>query len=73
VVGDSVRDEVAAIRCCLSAIVSEGKNRIEETRIDFVVKRISFEEIIGTANKDRHFWGIFQSLCEGQTNVDQNK
>lgn len=73
VVGNSVRDEVAAIRCCLSVIVSEGKNGVEETRIDFVVKGISFEEIVGAANKDRHFWGIFQCLCEGKSNVDENQ
>lgn len=72
-VGNSVRDEVAAIRCCLSVIVSEGKNGVEETRIDFVVKGISFEEIVGAANKDRHFWGIFQCLCEGKSNVDENQ
>jgi hypothetical protein len=73
VVGDSIRDEVAAIRRCLSVIISEGKDGIEETRIDFIVKGISFEEIIGAANKDRYFWGIFQSLCESKSNTDKNQ
>ena len=71
--GDSVGDEVAAVRSCLSVIISQGKDRIEEAGVDFAVKGISFEEIVGAANKDGHSWGIFESLREEESKTDANQ
>lgn len=71
--GYSIRDEVAAVRCRLSVIISEAKDGIEETRVNLVVEGIPLEEIVGAANKDRHFWGILQSLCEEKSNEDEKQ
>lgn len=65
-VGNSVRDEVAAIGGCLSIVICEGKDRVEEPWVDLVVERVSFEEIVGAANKNWHFRGIFHTLCEDE-------